>query len=288
MISSLTPEQEEQLALYREKWIKIGLSTEPLDLEKTLAAARNAYTAANVEFPDTHYVARSPKEAAELASGLSSRSLSDCVSDQIYGCHDAGWLSFYDYVSEVLKLDCVKPLEGLIELAKHCGWWAPYDTCVIFQDRPSEIHRDTQNRTHNETGPAILYRDGTQVFIWHGVRVPELVVMNPEQITAEMIRSEANAEVRRIMLERYGFKRYLDGADDIDFVHRDGYGTLYKHTLNDVVMYFVKVTNGTPELDGTYKDYILTVSGEPKTALEAVASTYKMGVEDYLKMDVRT
>lgn len=288
MITELTPSQMELLATYRKKWIAIGLSTEPLDLDRAIAAARQVYAAANVPFPEVFHVARSPHEATTLAAGFTSRTPVQCVEDQIYGCHEAGWLSFYDYVHEVLEIECVKPLQGLIELAKCCGWWAPYDDFIIFQDRPSEIHLDANGRTHHETGPAILYRDGFGVFVWHGVHVPKFVVTNPEQISPHAIREEKNAEIRRVMLERYGFKRYLEGSLDVEFVSRDEFGELYKHILENVTMYFVKVTNGTAEPDGTFKEYILTVPGTPTTALEAVASTYHLPVDDYLKMNVRT
>ena len=54
--------------------------------------------------------------------------------------------------------------------------------------------------------------------MWHGVRVPEHVIMQPETITLDQIKAEKNAEVRRIMRERYGDGRYLAeiGAKVID------------------------------------------------------------------------
>jgi hypothetical protein len=47
------------------------------------------------------------------------------------------------------------------------------------------------------------------LYFWHGILVPEHVVMRPEEITLAEIKSESNAEVRRIMRERYGEGRYL-------------------------------------------------------------------------------
>lgn len=43
----------------------------------------------------------------------------------------------------------------------------------------------------------------------HGVKVPEKVIFHPESITMEEITSEPNAEVRRILTERFGVDRYL-------------------------------------------------------------------------------
>jgi len=42
-ITKLTPEQKARLPEYRDKWIKIGLSTEPADRERAEAAYRACY-----------------------------------------------------------------------------------------------------------------------------------------------------------------------------------------------------------------------------------------------------
>jgi hypothetical protein len=47
------------------------------------------------------------------------------------------------------------------------------------------------------------------VYAIHGIRVPRSVVENPESITFGAIEQERNAEDRRVMLERYGWDRYL-------------------------------------------------------------------------------
>ena len=61
------------------------------------------------------------------------------VQDQLFGFQEC-MLSFYDYFLEICKLDCCKPLEGLLELSLACGWWAPYKNAVIFQHRPEHIY----------------------------------------------------------------------------------------------------------------------------------------------------
>ncbi|MHC4977036.1 MAG: DUF6745 domain-containing protein [Planctomycetota bacterium] len=261
-IEKLTPEQEKLLPVYRDKWIEIGLSCEPLMVAEAKIAAAQAYKAANLPVPDVWHICDSPQHAARVAAVLKSldfmiysddpeqqakwkalkpdemsvdeyRSLlaehnvtaKDRVSDMIYGSHDADWLSFYDYMDEVLALECVKPLRGLIELAKCCGWWAPYEKAVILQHRHTELHRDEEGRLHNESGPAVRYRDGWSVWAIHGVMVNEQIVMRPETLTVEQIKKGEvveppdqwggaelrfdGAEVKRIMRERFGTGRYL-------------------------------------------------------------------------------
>jgi hypothetical protein len=109
----------------------------------------------------------------------------------------------------VLKLKSSQRMRGLIDLAKECGWWAPYKGAAIFQHRHSELHRDDRGRLHNEKGMAARYRDGWGVWAIHGVRLSERIVMQPETLTLAEIKAEENAEVRRVMRERFGEGRYL-------------------------------------------------------------------------------
>lgn len=64
-------------------------------------------------------------------------------------------------------------------------------------------------RVHRTDGPAIEYEDGSGVWCWQGVAVPKQVVLHPESLVAERILREPNAEVRRVMIERYGQERLV-------------------------------------------------------------------------------
>lgn len=50
-ITKLTPEQIGRFGEWSEKWIEIGLSTEPADFDKATAAALRAYQLANFKRP---------------------------------------------------------------------------------------------------------------------------------------------------------------------------------------------------------------------------------------------
>jgi hypothetical protein len=208
MIESLTKEQELQLETYKDKWIKIGLECSPCDMEECVKYGKMAYEAAGLTFPDKVFHAKNPVEASEIAKREGCES-SNPVSDMMYGSHDAGWLSFYDYIYEVLEVKEVEPLLGLIGLAKHCGWWAAYDDCVIFQDRHLELKLDDEGQLHNEDGPAVKYGGGFNVYAIGGVRLSEKVVMSPEELTIEEINSEVDMDVRSIMIERHGWHEFL-------------------------------------------------------------------------------
>ncbi|MDE2102919.1 MAG: hypothetical protein KGL39_37090 [Patescibacteria group bacterium] len=97
----------------------------------------------------------------------------------------------------------------------------------------------------------------------------------------EQIAKEENAEVRRVMVERFGFQRYLKEAN-FQEIQRDDFGTLYrKDWPGEPAMQFVRVVNSTPEPDGSCKVYVLPVRSTVKTAHEAVASSFGLEVESY-------
>ena len=131
------------------------------------------------------------------------------------------WLSWQAYESffhEVCGLDSGKraEAEAYRRAQSSACWWIPYRWGIMASDRPTVIHTEqvgprgwSSHRMHCETGPAIAWPDGFALWMWHGVRVPQHVIEAPESITLDEIRAEENAEIRRIMRERYGESRYL-------------------------------------------------------------------------------
>jgi hypothetical protein len=142
---------------------------------------------------------------------------------------------------------------------------------VVICDRPEAILRDENNRLHSVTCAAVRFSDGFSVHAVHGVRVPAHVIDSPEKITVSEIENEQNAEVLRVMIDRYGLGRYLKDSGSTE-IHTDKFGTLYRKAIsNDEPIVTVKVRNSTPETDGTAKDYFLRVPPNITTAREAVA-----------------
>ena len=74
--------------------------------------------------------------------------------------------------------------DAAIDVARSAGMWWPYENAAILCDRPAEIHLDDQHRPHHENGPAVVFRDGWQVYAWHGKAVPERWIMQPERVPA--------------------------------------------------------------------------------------------------------
>jgi hypothetical protein len=67
-------------------------------------------------------------------------------------------------------------------------------------------------RLHCEDGPACA-NEIENLYFWHGVRVPAHVILCPDAITLDEIETEQNQEIRRIMIERHGWQKYLKAAN---------------------------------------------------------------------------
>ncbi|MEU3831292.1 DUF6745 domain-containing protein [Streptomyces microflavus] len=186
--------------------------------------------------------------------------------DAVLGQHDAAWLAAFDGRGDRLT--------GLAEVARNAGWWWPYERAVVISERPEVLHRDEAGRLDHGEGAALAYGDGFALHAWRGMPVPAAFLAELATLTPQRIREEENAELRRVMLEYYGYDRYLteSGAEP---VHRDETGILWRIALDgdeDVVM--VEVVNSTPEPDGTHRTYWLRVPPATRTAKDGVAWTF--------------
>lgn len=194
--------------------------------------------------------------------------------DATLGQHDAAWLSAFDP-------DDTGSLAGVAAVARDAGWWWPYEKVAVVSERPSSLYRDEAGRLDRADGPALSYGDGFELHAWRGMPVPSTFLGELTALTPERIRGEENAELRRVMLEFYGYDRYLEESGAVP-VHRDGTGVLWRVELlgdEDVVM--VEVVNSTPEPDGTSRTYWLRVPPTTRTAREGVAWTFGLAAEVY-------
>ncbi|MFC9594278.1 DUF6745 domain-containing protein [Streptomyces sp. NPDC056944] len=213
------------------------------------------------------------RAGAAQRPGVAAAEVRLLLLDAVLGQHDAAWLAAFDGHGDRLA--------GLAAVAEHAGWWWPYEHAVVVCERPVELHRDEAGRLDRGDGPALAFPDGFALHAWRGMAVPAGFLAGLVGLTPARIRAEENAELRRVMLEYYGYDRYLD-ASGARHAHSDETGVLWRIELaddEDVVM--VEVVNSTPEPDGTHRTYWLRVPPTTRTAREGVAWTFGLRPEAY-------
>jgi hypothetical protein len=116
---------------------------------------------------------------------------------------------------------------------------------------------------HREDGPGNIHY-GDEDYWLQGVTVTEQIVMSPETITPEQAMTEENAEIRRIMIERMGTDRFLDGIGaksvDMDDHEHNGLRSLMKAGEGDSAVAILVCS-----CPSTGRVYYMQVPAETKT-----------------------
>jgi hypothetical protein len=230
----------------------------------------------------------------------------------LWGQHEQYWIGYYRFMELYLGVKYApqdsERLGWWQDIAESANWWFPYDGVCLISERPTVCTLDDDRRLHNETGPAMAYADGWAVHAWHGVRVPSFVIEHPETITAQHIRDEQNAEVRRVMLEQMGWEKFCASAN-MRVLHEDHLETRFstipvselvepgtrlitsyrpgKETAQlleaeDLADYeerplrFVRLTDPS-----TGRQYVIRVRHDHTRCYEAVAWTFGLTEEEY-------
>lgn len=337
-ITKITAAQANQMPAFVQRWIDIGLSTEPADFDAATAAALRAYDLCGLPRPSVILRMGSPYAATVggalawmIVRCLSAKDLKQQVLQQVeqqveqqvwqqvllqvgqqveqrvhilnaacdgflnYGSNSlwVSWSAHIAFMRDVLGWsDPVLTERFEIEetLVKSCGWTWWHTDVLVIGDRPVHINRDAQGRLHSLTGPSIAYRDGWALHHVHGVAVPEYIVERPQEITCGKIDAERNAEVRRVMLERFGVERYMRESDatviaEIPDTHPiiglRGARLIKREIPDDEPIVTLDVMNSSPEPDGSFRRYMLRIdpqayAGKASTdVLAAMASTWR-------------
>jgi hypothetical protein len=310
-------EEDVRIMVYDQPWYDAGIaitSSIPQDVIESFASmndeinkrigpllsvfARNVYEWVKNEINLEQVFLKLPKE---YQNGVSLFKVREYVEkneeDFIYNLYQlfGGFISSQtdtSYLKKILSVPTMLCLSRLPEykdkLAKMMtcfdmfmsgGLFLSYkDTCFVSEPH-SQLLFDHSGRLHSDTQAAVSW-DGYEAYFIANVRVPDHVIKEPHKITAREIENENNQEVRRVMLERYGIDRFIYDCGAVE-VQRDEYGILYKKQKNNGMLSFVKVVNGSPEPDGSYRNYILLVPSSVQTAKEGSAWTYYRTPETY-------
>jgi hypothetical protein len=213
----------------------------------------------------------------QLGSQLESQ-----IRNRFAGNQWCAWEVFYEYCNRigVVYTNEQKALLSLwINQSQHCHWWFPYEGIVLASERPEICAVDDLGRLHSTKGAAIKYSDAWGIHAVHGVRVEPWIIEDSGRITPALIDDEQNAEVRRVMIERFGTARYIkeSGASVVHELPGNYYvkglagAKLYrKERERDSPIIMIAVKNQTAEPDGSVRDYFLRVQPD---AYDGLAST---------------
>jgi hypothetical protein len=108
------------------------------------------------------------------------------------------------------------------------GSWLKRSSAILVR-RPTVLARDTAGRLHSEQGKCLEYGDGWGFYAWHGVRVPERVILAPEQLTSADWSEAEDVEVQRVIQERMG-ERFVTALGGV-VLDNSSRGTRLRGTL---------------------------------------------------------
>jgi hypothetical protein len=179
-------------------------------------------------------------------------------------------------------------------MTESAGFYWTLDGVCFVSERPAKIYRDESGRLHSDKVPSISYSGtGWGFYSWHGYTIPQdksWIIADKVRLTPSLIDAETNAELRRIMLEIYGFERYF-GEREYEVIAEDVDGNglerrLLSAEIGDETIRVVEVVNGSLEPNGTRRKYVLGAM-PGNTPHEAIAASYGLNPTKY-KEAVRT
>ena len=321
-ITSITAAQRAQFPAFVEKRIAQGLSTAPADRALVESGIARCYALAKLPAPKTIVWVKSPLVAAFSApiaaavirlarDGLlqsddksAVRSVRSAVGSAVGSAVDSAvrswwwysyfggrwWAGYEAYIRaliDVCEWDAPQSARDAIDAygdAQSAGWWFPFEDFAIVCDAPTKLALDEQGRLHCDDGPAIQWGNEYALWFVNGTHVTQRIVEQSAELTAAEVSDERNAEVRRVMLDRYGGERGGDAIGkwlldidarpiDVDECH----GSLYRAELfDDEPLQMLRV-----RCPSTARTYFLRVPPQMRTAMEARAWTFGMTAKEF-------
>lgn len=160
---------------------------------------------------------------------------------------------------------------GLLSFAVGAG--GEEDLVALLRPR---MRLDSEGRLHDWDGlPAAEWPSGRGLYFWRGVWMTESAGRRPDAVTASRIAGWANAERRRVAIERMGLEGFIGGLG-AQVVQQDDYGRLWRteREIDGERFVAVEVVNATAEPDGSVRRYFLRVPPDVRSARRGVAWTF--------------
>lgn len=190
-------------------------------------------------------------------------------------------------LAEGRTADPPKRVDALVPLAQAAAaglfaYAVAGDGDLVALVRP-RMRFDAEGLLHDWDGlPAAEWPNGKGLYFWHGVEMTESAGRDPDAVTPSRVLGWANAERRRVALERIGLERFMR-AVGAEVIQEDDYGRLWRspREVDGEPFFAVEVVNATPEPDGSFKRYFLRVPPSTRTARSAVAWSFGLTTKSY-------
>ena len=211
---------------------------------------------------------------------------------QAYGwwwCRDVSAIVTQYFAAVELRMPAIEAWSRPLLEAFVAGCWLLYwaDDTLYWVAKPT-VHRDPGTPRLHHDAHAAVKSDIANLYFWRGVRVPPFVILRPDLITIAGIDREQNAEIRRVMIERYRHGEEIHGAAAFvrdgrgECLDHDQYGTLWRRNIpRDEPIVMIEVVNRSREPDGSFRRYWLRVPPTMRTARAAVAWTFDVPAKRY-------
>jgi len=166
------------------------------------------------------------------------------------------------------------------------------DGLAIVMDRPRVVRRDLlATRLHAHREPALEWRDGATVNVWNEWILPS----DFWQWTPEQVMECPDLELRRIAMEGMDISRILNVLEPVavadDPANPGQVIELYNIDMTEAMeteparrRRFVRVTNASPDKNGTRRAYIIQVAPWADDPVEAVATSFGVSVDAYREL----
>jgi hypothetical protein len=198
-----------------------------------------------------------------------------------------GWLPFYEFSARSgilcrFAMPKSEVVSSLLRVLVTNHFVLMHEGICFLCIEPLKSSTDKDGRIHNDTGAAISFSDGYEIYAWHGTAVPRQIITNPSTISRARILREVNADVRRVMMQRYGIGRFL--ADDtVTILDESKFGVLYScivpYEIEPLVM--LQVKDSVAETNGSCREHFIRVPPYMKSAHEAIAWSFFLSPQQY-------
>ena len=184
----------------RQDAARIACRELALEASRVLALLRAKWAAS-----ETIWEAAASRTDDDIWSAAYHTAVDDlgALTPAVRACEERNALAAFAHPAQQQLVDIWLPMLEAFEAGLLCYWVTPEE--VVWVSRPSLSIVD--GRLHREDGPAVEWVTGERYWFWRGTRVPQWVIEDPSRITPAVIRSEANEDVRRCMIERLGNER---------------------------------------------------------------------------------